>query len=68
MQRAVSGVCSAGLSITTLPQARAGASFTAAMLRGKFQAVIAPTIPTGSRLVYTKYGPSAKYKADSSGV
>ena len=31
MQRAVSGVCSAGLSMTTLPQARAGASFRPAM-------------------------------------
>ena len=52
--RAVSGVCSAGLRMTTLPQASAGASFKPAMLRGKFHGVMAPTTPTGSCLVYTK--------------
>ncbi len=51
---AVSGVCSAGLSTTVLPQASAGPSFQLASSSGKFQATIAPTTPTGSRSVYVK--------------
>ena len=51
---AVKGVCSAGLTTTTLPQARAAESFKHAILRGKFHGTIAPTTPTGSCLVYTK--------------
>ncbi|GAA2257000.1 hypothetical protein GCM10010402_10500 [Actinomadura luteofluorescens] len=45
----VRGVCSAGLTITVLPQARAGASFQAAIIRGKFHGVIKAQTPTGSR-------------------
>ena len=48
---AVSGVCSAGLSTTVFPQASAGATFHAAIDRGKFHGMIAPTTPTGSRSV-----------------
>ncbi|MCY1563311.1 hypothetical protein D9M68_1008610 [compost metagenome] len=43
-----SGVCSAGLSTTQLPAARAGASFQAAISSGKFQGMIWPTTPSGS--------------------
>ena len=48
---AVSGVSSAGLSTTVLPQASAGPSFQEAMLSGKFQGTIRPTTPSGSRNV-----------------
>ena len=48
---AVSGVCSAGLSTTVLPQASAGPSFHAAISSGKFHGMICPTTPTGSRSV-----------------
>ena len=44
-----------------MPQAKAGPSFKLTISKGKFQGVIAPTIPTGSRRVYTKKGPSANY-------
>ena len=53
MRRAVSGVCSAGLSTTVHPAARAGATFHAAISRGKFHGMIWPHTPTGSRRVYT---------------
>ena len=43
------GVCSAGLITTALPAAMAGASFHAAMRIGKFQGMIWPTTPSGSR-------------------
>jgi len=46
--------------MATLPQARDGASFKLLKRRGKFHGVMAPTTPTGSCLVYTKKGPSAK--------
>ena len=49
--RAVSGVWLAGLMITVLPQARAGATFQVASSSGKFQGTIAATTPTGSRSV-----------------
>ncbi|VVQ26663.1 hypothetical protein PS928_06834 [Pseudomonas fluorescens] len=42
------GVCSAGLSTTQLPAARAGASFQAAIRIGKFHGMICPTTPSGS--------------------
>src|SRR5579884_3220474 len=44
---AVSGVVSAGLRTTVLPQASAGASFHAAISSGKFHGTIEPTTPTG---------------------
>src|SRR6202044_883269 len=47
----VSGVCSAGLSTQVQPAASAGASFQAAIVSGKFQGMIWPTTPTGSRNV-----------------
>ena len=46
---ALSGVCSAGFSTTVQPVARAGPSFQAAISSGKFQGMICPTTPTGSR-------------------
>ncbi len=42
------GVCSAGLRMTQLPAARAGASFHVAMRMGKFHGMICPTTPRGS--------------------
>ena len=48
---AVSGVCSAGLSTTQFPVARAGPSFHAAISSGKFHGMIWPTTPSGSRRV-----------------
>mmetsp|Transcript_15706 Transcript_15706/g.37190 ORF Transcript_15706/g.37190 Transcript_15706/m.37190 type:complete len:203 (-) Transcript_15706:305-913(-) len=42
------GVCSAGLSTTQFPAARAGATFHAAMTSGKFHGMIWPTTPSGS--------------------
>ena len=47
-RRAVSGVCSAGLRMRVLPQARAGPHFHACMSSGKFQGMIWPTTPIGS--------------------
>jgi hypothetical protein len=47
----VSGVCSAGLRTTVLPQASAGASFQAAIASGRFHGVISAHTPTGSRRV-----------------
>ena len=52
---AVNGVCSAGLNTTVLPPARAGPSFQAAISSGKFQGMICPTTPNGSRSVYAWY-------------
>ena len=51
IRRALSGVCSAGLSTTVQPAARAGAIFQAAISMGKFHGTIWPHTPTGSRLV-----------------
>ena len=48
---AVSGVSSAGFRTTVLPAASAGPSFQPAIVRGKFQGVINPTTPSGSRKV-----------------
>ena len=48
---AVKGVSSAGLRTTVLPAARAGATFHEAITSGKFQGVIRPTTPSGSRKV-----------------
>jgi len=48
---AESGVCSAGFSTIVQPAASAGASFQAAIISGKFQGMIWPTTPTGSRSV-----------------
>jgi hypothetical protein len=45
---AVSGVCSAGFSTMVHPAASAGATFHAAISRGKFQGMICAATPTGS--------------------
>lgn len=50
--RADSGVCSAGLRMTVLPQARAGATFQASIMKGKFQGIICPQTPRGSCRTY----------------
>ncbi len=47
----MSGVVSAGLRMTALPAARAGAVPQAAIGMGKFQGAITPTTPSGSRIV-----------------
>ena len=44
---AVSGLCSAGLSTTVLPNASAGATFQLACMAGKFHGAIATTTPAG---------------------
>jgi len=44
---AVSGVVSAGFSTAVFPQASAGASFHAAIRRGKFHGMICPATPRG---------------------
>ena len=49
-----SGVCSAGLRMTALPVARAGASFHAAMASGKFHGVISAHTPSGTRRWYVR--------------
>ena len=49
--RAVSGVWLAGLMMTVLPQASAGATFHDVSSSGKFHGTIAATTPTGSRNV-----------------
>ena len=53
-RRAVSGVCDAGLMITVLPAASAGAIFHDERRNGKFHGTIAPTTPTGWRSVKVK--------------
>lgn len=53
--RADSGVCSAGLSTVVHPAASAGATFQAAISRGKFHGMICPQTPTGSRRVNARY-------------
>ena len=45
----LSGVKVAGLMMTVLPAARAGAIFQMAMRKGKFQGMICPQTPMGSR-------------------
>ena len=47
---AVPGTISAGFSRTALPKASAGASFQAGIAAGKFQGVIRPMTPIGSRV------------------
>ena len=48
-RRADRGVSSAGLRIAVFPHASAGASFQAHISSGKFQGMINPTTPIGSR-------------------
>jgi hypothetical protein len=50
---AEAGTRSAGLSTTVLPYASAGATFQAGIASGKFQGVIRPTTPSGSRRMST---------------
>src|SRR5262249_58620346 len=50
---AVAGVGPAGLITTVLPNASAGADFHEGIAIGKFQGVINPNTPTGSRDVLT---------------
>ena len=45
------GVSSAGLSTTVLPQASAGATFHDSSISGKFHGAIAATTPAGENLV-----------------
>ena len=49
---AVSGLCSAGLSTTVLPNASAGAIFQVSSISGKFHGEMHADTPTGSRSVY----------------
>ena len=46
-----SGVCSAGLSTTALPAARAGPTLCTTVFSGALNGVIAATTPTGTRMV-----------------
>src|SRR5215210_4619324 len=52
--RSDNAVFDAGLQTIAFPHASAGAIFHTAIISGKFQGVIAPTTPTGSRSVYVK--------------
>src|SRR5580692_11717807 len=52
---AVNGVSSAGFNTTVHPAASAGAHFQVASKNGKFQAMMAPTTPTGSRVEKAAY-------------
>ena len=47
----MSGVSSAGFRTTVFPAASAGATFHEAIASGKFQGVMRPTTPSGSRNV-----------------
>jgi hypothetical protein len=49
----LNGVSLGGLITTEHPAARAGATFLVIMAAGKFQGVIMPQTPTGSRYVMT---------------
>ncbi|MGF6696776.1 hypothetical protein OKW38_001387 [Paraburkholderia sp. MM5496-R1] len=51
--QALPGTSSAGLKMTQLPKARAGAVFHAGIAIGKFHGVTRPTTPTGSRVTST---------------
>ena len=51
IRRHVSGVCSAGFITIVQPAASAGPHFQAVISIGKFQGMICPTTPTGSRCV-----------------
>ncbi len=51
MRKAVNEVCSAGLTMTELPAASAGAIFQASISNGKFHGNTAATTPTGSRTI-----------------
>jgi len=57
-RRAVSGVCSAGFKTTVHPAASAGPSFQTTIAVGKFQGMICPTTPTGSKRVNENSAPS----------
>ena len=50
-RNAVSGVCSAGLTTTVHPAASAGASFQAAIMKGKFHGNTSAATPAGWRRV-----------------
>ena len=51
IRMAVKGVIVAGLKTTVFPQTRAGAIFHTGIATGKFHGVIAPTTPSGCRIV-----------------
>jgi hypothetical protein len=62
---AVSGVCSAGLRITVLPHASAGATLNAAITSGKFHGMICAHTPTGSRSVKAWNRPPGAHGTDT---
>ncbi|MCY1452717.1 hypothetical protein D9M71_696590 [compost metagenome] len=53
-RKAENGDCSAGLRTTLFPAANAGASFQAAMSRGKFHGTTAATTPRASRVMVAR--------------
>ena len=53
--RAESGVCVAGFNTTAQPAASAGASLCATRFSGKLNGLIAPTTPTGRRIVNASF-------------
>ena len=63
---AESGVELAGLWMNTLPAASAGPSLVAVSISGKLNGVTAQTTPSGSRRVYTWYGPGTSLTSPSS--
>ena len=54
MAAAVSGVCSAGLASTALPAASAAATCPVKMASGKFQGLMASTVPSGRSRALSK--------------
>mmetsp|Transcript_15520 Transcript_15520/g.25861 ORF Transcript_15520/g.25861 Transcript_15520/m.25861 type:complete len:257 (-) Transcript_15520:145-915(-) len=60
------GVCSAGLSTMVFPAASAGASFQAAIRRGKFQGMMRPTTPRGSWMIMERVSASISEALPSS--
>src|SRR5665811_414952 len=55
----VMGAALAGFKTTVLPLISAGASFQEGMATGKFQGVMRPTVPSGSRTVYSRVRPNS---------
>ncbi len=51
------GVHSAGLRMTALPAAIAGATFCASLAIGEFHGVMAPITPIGSWMLIVREGP-----------
>ena len=63
-----SGVSLEGLNTVQQPAASTGASFQAAIRKGKFQGTICPTTPMGSRRIRERVEPSRMLAEPSSAM